>query len=68
MEPSNECWGDAQSFIPEYQLRWRWTPNILGANDEIVAVENWRSMMDRYVGHCAAHGLEPVDISSFGGN
>ena len=42
--------------------------NILDENDNVLAVENWRSMLKRYADHCAAHGLTPVDITAFHGN
>lgn len=42
--------------------------NILDANDNVLAVENWRTMLKRYADHCAATGITPVDITRFGGN
>lgn len=42
--------------------------NVLDDNDNIVAVENWKSMLARYKDFCAAQGIEPVDITSFAGN
>jgi hypothetical protein len=33
-----------------------------------MAVENWRTMLKRYADHCAAHGITPVDVTSFSGN
>jgi hypothetical protein len=42
--------------------------NILDENDNILAVENWRSMLKRYTDYCAATGTTPVDITSFNGN
>ena len=42
--------------------------NLLDENDNIMAVENWRTMLKRYADHCAAHGITPVDVTSFSGN
>ncbi len=33
----------------------------------IVAIENWRSAVKRYLDYCAANGLEPRDVTSFAG-
>jgi 2,4'-dihydroxyacetophenone dioxygenase len=37
----------------------------LDADDNVLAVENWKTSMDRYLAHCAAHGLTARDLSSF---
>lgn len=42
--------------------------NVVDESGAVLAIENWRSMMDRYVAHCVAAGIEPVDVSSFQGN
>lgn len=42
--------------------------NLLDENDNILAVENWRSMLKRYADYCSAQGIEPVDVTSFAGN
>ncbi len=42
--------------------------NVLDENDNILAVENWKSMLKRYADYCASAGIEPVDITSFAGN
>lgn len=42
--------------------------NLLDENDNIIAVENWRSMLKRYADYCAAAGIEPVDVTSQSGN
>jgi hypothetical protein len=39
--------------------------NLLSPEGAVLAIENWRSMMDRYLGYCKARGITPVDISSF---
>lgn len=35
--------------------------------DNILAVENWKSLLARYTGFCKARGMTPVDITSFAG-
>ena len=42
--------------------------NLLDENDNILAVENWKSMLKRYSDYCAARGIAPVDVTSFEGN
>lgn len=42
--------------------------NVLDENDNVLAVENWKSMLKRYVDFCAAQGITPVDITSMAGN
>ena len=42
--------------------------NLLDDNDNILAVENWRTMLKRYTDYCAAQGIEPVDVTSLSGN
>lgn len=42
--------------------------NLLDENDNILAVENWRSMLKRYADYCVAQGIAPVDVTSFAGN
>jgi hypothetical protein len=39
----------------------------MDANDNVLAIENWKSMMQRYLAHCEAKGLTPVDLTSFAG-
>lgn len=31
----------------------------------VLAIENWKSMMERYLNFCKKEGIEPVDVSSF---
>jgi hypothetical protein len=31
----------------------------------VLAIENWKTMLKRYVDFCAAEGMTPVDITSF---
>lgn len=42
--------------------------NVLDEKDNILAVENWRSMLKRYADYCKTNGLRPVDVTSFAGN
>lgn len=42
--------------------------NLLDENDNILAVENWRTMLTRYSDYCTNHGIKPVDVTSFAGN
>jgi 2,4'-dihydroxyacetophenone dioxygenase len=42
--------------------------NVVDENGAVLAIENWRSMMDRYLAFCKAEGIAPVDVSSFQGN
>lgn len=39
--------------------------NLLSPEGAVLAIENWKSMMDRYLNFCKAQGIEPVDVSSF---
>jgi 2,4'-dihydroxyacetophenone dioxygenase len=38
---------------------------FLIANDEIVATENWRTAVERYLAFCRTQGVVPRDITSF---
>ena len=35
------------------------------AEGAVLAIENWKSMVDRYVNFCKAQGLEAIDVTSF---
>lgn len=39
--------------------------NLMSSEGAVLAIENWKSMMDRYLNFCKAQGITPVDISSF---
>ena len=39
--------------------------NVLSPEGAVLAIENWKSMVDRYVNYCKNHGLEAVDVTSF---
>lgn len=38
---------------------------FMDADDQILAIENWRSMLARYQAWCEAAGIEPRDITAF---
>ena len=39
---------------------------FLGADDEVTAVENWKTGFARYRAYCRSHGIVPVDLTAFG--
>ncbi len=39
--------------------------NLMSEDDQVLAIENWKTVMQRYLDHCKTHGLQPVDVSSF---
>ena len=39
--------------------------NVMTPEGAVVAIENWKSMVDRYVNYCKNHGIEAVDVTSF---
>jgi pimeloyl-ACP methyl ester carboxylesterase len=39
--------------------------NLMSPEGAVLAIENWKSMMDRYLNFCKASGMQPVDVSSF---
>lgn len=38
---------------------------FLDDKDTVIAVENWKTTLERYLGFCQSKGLTPVDVSSF---
>ena len=38
---------------------------FLGENDNVIALENWKTSMQRYLAYCKQHGLEPKDLTAF---
>ena len=32
---------------------------------KVLAIENWKTMLERYVGYCKGKGIAPIDITSF---
>jgi len=39
--------------------------NIVTPEGAVLAIENWKSMMERYLTFCKAKGITPIDVSSF---
>jgi hypothetical protein len=39
---------------------------LLDAHERIAGIGNWRSVMGRYLEHCAAHDIEPRDVTARG--
>lgn len=39
----------------------------LDENDQPLAIESWKTMVDRYLAYCAAEGITPQDVTSFQG-
>lgn len=35
------------------------------AQGEVIGIENWQTLLQKYHAHCAAHGIEPVDVTKF---
>jgi 2,4'-dihydroxyacetophenone dioxygenase len=38
---------------------------FLDGNDNIVALENWKSGLQRYLAYCEQHGIKPKDLTAF---
>lgn len=41
--------------------------NLMSPEGAVLAIENWKSMVDRYLNYCKQRGLKPVDVTSFSG-
>jgi quercetin dioxygenase-like cupin family protein len=39
--------------------------NLMTDDDQVLAIENWKSVMQRYLAHCHTKDIAPVDVSSF---
>ena len=39
--------------------------NVMSPEGAVLAIENWKSMVDRYLNFCKNHGLESLDVTSF---
>lgn len=39
--------------------------NLMSPDGAVLAIENWKSMMERYLNFCKKEGIEPIDVSSF---
>lgn len=37
----------------------------LDENNKVIAIENWKTAMQRYLAYCKDNGIEPRDITSF---
>jgi hypothetical protein len=38
---------------------------FLDENDNIIASENWKTGLNRYLAYCEQNGIEPKDLTSF---
>ena len=38
---------------------------FLDADDQLLAIENWKSMLQRYLDYCERNGIVPRDITAF---
>lgn len=38
---------------------------FLGENDQVLAIENWKTGVERYLAYCKAAGIAPRDITAF---
>jgi pimeloyl-ACP methyl ester carboxylesterase len=41
--------------------------NIVTPEGAVLAIENWKTMMERYLAFCKSKGIKPIDVSSFSG-
>lgn len=41
--------------------------NLIGPEGQVLAIENWKTVMERYLSYCREQGIEPKDVSSFAG-
>ncbi len=39
--------------------------NVMSPEGAVLAIENWKSMVDRYVNYCKRHGMDALDVTSF---
>ncbi|MEY3887060.1 MAG: hypothetical protein RL650_1152 [Pseudomonadota bacterium] len=39
--------------------------NVMSPEGAVLAIENWKSMVDRYVNYCKNNGIDSVDVTSF---
>ncbi|MFM0247462.1 2,4'-dihydroxyacetophenone dioxygenase family protein [Paraburkholderia sediminicola] len=39
----------------------------LNENDQVIAMENWKTSMERYLAYCEANSLVPKDLTTFAG-
>lgn len=38
---------------------------FLDGDDRVVAIENWKTALQRYLNHCEKHGIAPRDLTAF---
>jgi hypothetical protein len=38
---------------------------FLDENDKVLAIENWKTSLQRYLAYCETHGIEPKDLTAF---
>jgi 2,4'-dihydroxyacetophenone dioxygenase len=38
---------------------------VMGEDGSVLAIENWRTVMQRYLDYCTLHDIAPVDLTSF---
>ena len=38
---------------------------FIDGSDNVVALENWKTSLQRYLAYCKGHGLEPKDLTAF---
>ncbi|MFJ8261109.1 2,4'-dihydroxyacetophenone dioxygenase family protein [Rummeliibacillus sp. NPDC094406] len=41
------------------------TLDYVNENGEIIARDNWQSLLQKYHDHCAAEGITPIDVTQF---
>ncbi|HQR22285.1 MAG TPA: 2,4'-dihydroxyacetophenone dioxygenase family protein [Burkholderiaceae bacterium] len=41
--------------------------NLMSPEGAVLAIENWKSMVDRYLNFCRGMGITPVDVTGFAG-
>jgi 2,4'-dihydroxyacetophenone dioxygenase len=34
-------------------------------NDKVLAIENWKTALQRYLAYCEKHGIKPQDLTAF---
>jgi pimeloyl-ACP methyl ester carboxylesterase/quercetin dioxygenase-like cupin family protein len=39
--------------------------NLMSPDGQVLAIENWKSQIDRYLNYCRSNGIEPRDVSAF---
>ena len=52
-----------QGHLPRAEV----AEGVIVREGAVLAIENWKSMVDRYLNYCKQRGLKPVDVTSFSG-